>query len=222
MVLTKTVDNRWMRRYKLFFLLGIGILAVQIFLAVKFIASHTENSSNSNAWIPRKPPVYKDEDENSNSFNSARRSKDGLIIDDEDASNVYYRKTSTNDAGNKIAAKVNQTGLRLEELDFVPPCEISTKEAISAIHRAKTQKCKQLIANTTCLIKQGLLYPASVPNFCANNDLEPEKSLGCYQDEKSYRILSGYYINYKNTNSPKTCIRLCLQSGFPYAGVQYS
>lgn len=218
MVLTRTVDNRWMRRYRLFFVLGIIILAVQIFLSVKFIAFHTENSSSTNLWTPHKSPVYKDEGENSNSFNSARRSKDGLIIDDEDASNVYYMKTSTH----RVVAKANNTVLRLAELDFTPPCEISTKEAVSAIHRARTQKCKQLIANTTCLIKQGLLYPASLPNYCANNDLESGKSLGCFKDEKTYRILNGYYVNYKNSNSPEICIRLCIQSGFPYAGVQYS
>lgn len=221
MVLTKTVDSRWMRRYRLFFLLGIIILAVQIFLAVKFIALHTENSSSANVWTPHKSPAYKDDGENSNSFNSARRSKDGLITDDEDASNVYYRKTSTNRVI-KAAPKANQTVLRLEELDFTPPCEISTKEAISAIHRARTQKCKQEIVNTTCLIKQGLLYPAILPNYCPNNDLEPGKSLGCFKDEKAYRILNGYYGVYKNSNSPESCIRLCLQSGFPYAGVQYS
>lgn len=219
MVVTKTVDNRWMRRYKLFFLLGILILVIQILLAVKFIASHTESSSNANVWTPHKGSVYKDESENSNSFNSARRS--GLIIDDEDASNVYYQKTSTSKVY-KSTARVNQTVLRLEELDFVPACEISAKEAISAIHRARTQKCKQEIANTTCLIKQGLLYPNSLPNYCPNNDLESGKSLGCFKDEKTYRILNGYYGNYKTTNSPDSCIRLCLQSGFPYAGVQYS
>lgn len=48
------------------------------------------------------------------------------------------------------------------------------------------------------------------------------KSLGCYRDEKNFRLLSGYYANLKTTNSPKHCINMCLQSGFPYAGVQYS
>lgn len=187
-------------------------------MAVKFIASHGESSANTNVWTPHKGFAYRDESENSNSFNSARRSKDGLIIDDEDDSNVYYQKTSTS----KAFRRGNQTILRLEELDFTPPCEITTKEAISAIHRARTQKCKQQIANTTCLIKQGLFYPSSLPNYCPNNDLESGKSLGCFKDEKTYRILNGYYGNYKNTNSPDSCIRLCLQSGFPYAGVQYS
>ena len=48
------------------------------------------------------------------------------------------------------------------------------------------------------------------------------KPLGCYKDEKNYRILSGFYVDLKSHNSPEYCINLCLQSGFPFAGVQYS
>lgn len=80
-----------MRRYKLFFLLGLAILAVQIYLAVKFMSSNSENQSETNVWIPRKVPQYESE----SSVNSARRSRDSFVIDDEDASNVYYQKPST-------------------------------------------------------------------------------------------------------------------------------
>ena len=61
---------------------------------------------------------------------------------------------------------VNRTVLRLEELDFTPACEISNKEAVSAIHRAKTQHCKQEIANTTCLINDSQLYPKLLHMSC--------------------------------------------------------
>lgn len=63
-------------------------------------------------------------------------------------------------------SSVNKTVLRLEELDFIPLCEISNKEAVSAIHRAKTQLCKQEIANTTCLINDSSLYPKSLQMSC--------------------------------------------------------
>lgn len=56
--------------------------------------------------------------------------------------------------------------LRVEELDFVPLCEITGKEAVSAIHRAKTQHCKQLLANVTCLIQQEQLYPTYLEHSC--------------------------------------------------------
>lgn len=62
----------------------------------------------------------------------------------------------------------NRTSLRLEELDFVPFCDINTKEAISAIHRAKTQRCKQLLVNITCLIQQGQLYPEVLSSSCSS------------------------------------------------------
>ncbi|CAG2062330.1 unnamed protein product, partial [Timema podura] len=35
-------------------------------------------------------------------------------------------------------------------------------------------------------------------------------------------MLTGYFANLKLTNSPKHCMNMCLQSGFQYAGVQYS
>ncbi|XP_063241407.1 xylosyltransferase oxt [Bacillus rossius redtenbacheri] len=119
--------------------------------------------------------------------------------------------------GNSTAASLN-----LEELDFVPVCDIVTKEAVSAIHRAKTQRCKQTIANITCLIQRRLLYPRRLPNSCPSNGFTAGKSLGCYEDKKTFRLLSGYFANLKTTNSPQHCINLCLQSGFQYAGVQYS
>lgn len=64
-----------------------------------------------------------------NSVNSARRSKDTLVIDDEDLPRLKSQTVTA-----KLHPK-NNTYLRLEELDFVPACAIVTKEAISAIHR---------------------------------------------------------------------------------------
>lgn len=56
--------------------------------------------------------------------------------------------------------------LNLDELDFHPWCNITTKEAVSAIHRATTQACKHEIANVTCLMQQGMLYPKRLPRYC--------------------------------------------------------
>lgn len=56
--------------------------------------------------------------------------------------------------------------LNLDELDFHPWCNITTKEAVSAIHRARTQACKHEIANVTCLMQQGMLYPKRLPRYC--------------------------------------------------------
>lgn len=112
--------------------------------------------------------------------------------------------------------------LRVEELDFKPICDIRSREAISAIHRAKTQSCKEQIVNKTCLIQAGSFYPRSLPNNCQGKGMTYGKHLGCYQDEKKLRILSGFYGNYANTNSRVACLNICVQAGFPYAGVQYA
>lgn len=115
----------------------------------------------------------------------------------------------------------NTTSLKLEELDFKPWCNITTKEAVSAIHRAKSQHCKREIVNVTCKIQKGELYPKQIVSSCPAPGVTKGKSLGCFQDDKSMRLLSGYYTNLEQTNSPQNCINLCLQSGFPYAGVEY-
>jgi protein xylosyltransferase len=72
-------------------------------------------------------------------------------------------KFSNKDGG---SPGLNRSSLRLEELDFVPVCDIVAKEAISSIHRAKTQLCKQKLSNITCLIQQKQLYPYHLPNSC--------------------------------------------------------
>lgn len=216
MVLTnKTVDNRWIRRYRLFFIVGIAILSFQILLAVRFFTINGDVLA-TNEYVPHKIPSGEHND-----LKNIKQTKNLVVFDDEDASNVYFLKSSTHKSTESIY-KSNKSQLRLDELQFVPACEIKTKEAVSAIHRAQTQKCKQEIANITCLIKDGLLYPKYLRNSCPNNDLEVGKSLGCFKDAKDFRLLSGYYGNNKNENSPEYCTRLCLQSGFPYAGVQYS
>ena len=45
--------------------------------------------------------------------------------------------------------------------------------------------------------------------------------MGCYQDDKALRLLTGFYQNLRSTNSPQTCLDICTKGGFPYAGVQY-
>lgn len=121
----------------------------------------------------------------------------------------------------KLSAAAN-TNLNVGNLKFKPICDITAKEAISAIYRAQTRYCKELIANTTCAIQSDTFYPAALPNYCPHEPYNKNKPLGCFKDDKKFRTLSGYYINFKTTNTPTKCIQLCLQSGFVYAGVQYS
>lgn len=74
---------------------------------------------------------------------------------------ISSEKSSKNDS-----KKITDGVLNLDELDFHPWCNITTKEAVSAIHRATTQACKHEIANITCLMQQGMLYPKRLPRYC--------------------------------------------------------
>lgn len=224
MALNRTLENRWIRRYKTFFVFGFLILVIQLYIAVKFFTLHAKDINELSSNDKQKLDTIFDSlgtDEH-----SARHTKEETNLDDEDSavnsnSVNIYKHESDKVLDVKTIIK-NKTVLRVDELNFVPLCEIISKDAISAIHRAKTQNCKHSIANITCLIQNGQLYPVSLNNYCPHKDLHAGRSLGCYKDEKTYRLLSGYYANYKSNNSPEHCIRMCLQSGFVYAGVQYS
>lgn len=129
---------------------------------------------------------------------------------------------SPSSAASAAVIVASDTNLKLSNLKFKPVCDIVAKEAISAIYRAHTRYCKELIANTTCAIQSGTFYPVELPNYCPHEPYQPNRALGCFKDDKKFRTLSGYYINFKTANTPAKCIQLCLQSGFVYAGVQYS
>lgn len=126
----------------------------------------------------------------------------------------------------KNAIKGEKSRLRTnaiyDELHFVPSCNITVRDALSALDRAKTQQCKKEIADIACAIQKGTFYPKVLPSFCPTNNFTANRSIGCFKDEKTFRILSGYYTNFKSSNSHKKCLQMCLQSGFIYAGVQYS
>lgn len=47
-----------------------------------------------------------------------------------------------------------------------PKCEISGKEAISALSRAKSRECRQQIAEVYCRHREGQLMPEKVTRYC--------------------------------------------------------
>lgn len=199
---------KWVRRYRTFFIIGTVILAFQIVLALKFLAlNKTIAEPIDNKWLS-----INFDDESEIQINSANRLKGNQ---DYEISSVSQKQ--------KVKDRINHTySLKYEDLNFVPVCKISSKEAVSAINRAKTQSCKQLISNITCLLINNDLYPKELKGSCPTGEFVAGKELGCFKDEKNFRLLTGYYGVSKIENSPKYCMKLCLQSGFPYAGVQYS
>ncbi|XP_041825722.1 xylosyltransferase 2 [Melanotaenia boesemani] len=50
--------------------------------------------------------------------------------------------------------------------DFMPKCDITGKDALSALHRAGSQQCRQEIANIVCQHQAGQLMPDVLPQFC--------------------------------------------------------
>ncbi|CAK9821316.1 Xylosyltransferase oxt [Anthophora retusa] len=86
-----------------------------------------------------------------------------------------------------------------KSLNFTPICEFTGREA-------------------------GLLYPEKIQSLCPHSPgfIDQPDSLGCFKDDKTLRILPGYYHVFKGNNSPERCAFLCLQSGYLYAGTEYS
>lgn len=198
------------RRFKLLFLLGILILLIQVYLAYKSIKIPIESGNK----------LFVDNINKHERFQSIHHETKQSLNDDEDIinSNVQHQETSAlrNDKEKTLATL-------LSELKFKPKCDIlKDKEVLSAIQRAQTQECKEHIIDIACAIKSNTLYPKTLPNTCPNGNYIANRSIGCFKDSKKNRLLSKLYSNYKESNSAKKCIQTCLQSGYLFAGVQYS
>uniref|UniRef100_A0A3Q3Q4T8 Xylosyltransferase 1 n=1 Tax=Monopterus albus TaxID=43700 RepID=A0A3Q3Q4T8_MONAL len=70
--------------------------------------------------------------------------------------------------------------------DQPPKCEISGKEAISALSRAKSKECRQQIAEVYCRHKEGQLMPEKVTRYCP---LEGKANVNVQWDEDSTESL---------------------------------
>lgn len=110
---------------------------------------------------------------------------------------------------------------KIIDLNITLPCQHLSNEAISAINRAHSNECKLLIANISCAVTEKIFYKDWLPNYCPSGNFTKNRAIGCYMDDKNSRLLTGYYIKFKN-NSQDKCVYLCLQSGYIYAGLQYS
>ncbi|XP_014225440.1 xylosyltransferase oxt [Trichogramma pretiosum] len=201
------LEHRWtscLRRYRFFFACGVVLLCGQLYLAYNFLALENESRLARNAI-----------DENEVSADK------GLP----NGNRQLKLPPDKFDNSNRVINHNRSTRIKLDykSLEFEPICDITGREAVSAISRAQSQRCKEWLVNVTCLSQQNLLYPAELKSSCPHSlgfDTTP-KSLGCYKDDKIARLLPNYYSIFKNNNSPKHCAHMCLQSGFPYAGVEY-
>lgn len=220
----QTLFLRWFRRYKVFFLIGLLIVGAQIFLAYKLLKIPV-SGSESNEERDLSKRLYEKYVKKVAGSNLSADDEEPGGNQLEPGHQLQQQQQHANIAGKdgrEVRKETGRTFLNVNELDFVPPCDIRSRETISAVHRAKSQACKKQILDIGCEIQKGTFYPTRLPNFCPNGEFVSDRELGCFQDEKNFRILSGYYTNFKTNNTPRRCIQLCLQSGFLYAGVQYS
>uniref|UniRef100_A0A182NJI0 protein xylosyltransferase n=1 Tax=Anopheles dirus TaxID=7168 RepID=A0A182NJI0_9DIPT len=205
---------RLLWRYKVFVLIGFLIVAAQLFLAYKLLRMPLSgNETTEERDLSRK--LYE------KYVKKPATDPDGVHALNLSIRGSEPKKSDTARQEKEAAASSSQHTLRLDELEFVPPCELTRKETVSAIHRAKSQSCKAKIVDVACEIQAGKFYPHHLPNYCPRGDHSPNRALGCFRDEKDFRLLSGYFTTFKTNNSPERCIRVCLQSGYPFAGVQY-
>lgn len=240
-----------LRKYRLLFTFGVTVLCVQIYLAHTFFGLDNGKSKSSRlssgevifvksfilkAMYNHKriyfitPSVISF---SSQGGSSQPEEGEGLpkglrqlkLPPDKQTSRQTDKQTSTNKQ--TLQFQRNRTArikLDYKTLNFIPMCEITGREAVSAVTRAQSQACKQRIVNVTCLNQQGSLYPKRVQSVCPHSPgfTGMPTSLGCFKDDKALRILSSYYHIFKGNNSPERCAYMCLQSGYPYAGTEYS
>lgn len=186
-----SLSVRWLRRYRSFFIILLFIIAIQLFLAYKSVDIDLAGALRTQRDI------------------NAEEAPSANPVPPPD----QVKGTQAGDS--------KSTLITAQQLGFEPECDIQAKEAISALQRAKTKDCRQHIAQIACAIQAGRFYATHLRSSCPAGNHTANVSLGCYRDEKDTRLLAGYFTSFKTSNSPSICVELCLQSGYPYAGVQY-
>ncbi|KAK0163016.1 hypothetical protein PV327_006732 [Microctonus hyperodae] len=201
-----------LRKYRIFFVVVGTILCVQLYLAYSFFKLDNQNDASIRT--------------SSGEVGSTRLERsDGLLQGSRQLKlppdkHVNSNKVQSHSPQNRtIKVKLDK-----KLLNFTPICDVIGREAVSAVTRARSQFCKELIVNVSCLSQQGKLYPERLYSSCPHSTgfIGKPKNLGCFKDDKTQRILSGYYAIFKTNNSPEHCAFMCLQSGYRFAGTEYS
>ncbi|XP_012525203.1 xylosyltransferase oxt [Monomorium pharaonis] len=204
-----------LRKYRLVFAFGITVLCVQVYLHTFFGLDNDDKSKSSRLSSGEGGSSQPEEDE------GLPKGLRQLKLPPDKQANSNRQTWSQSQLPRNRTTKIK---LDRKSLNFTPACEVTVREAVSAVMRAQSQACKQRIVNVTCLSQQGLLYPEGVQSLCPHSPgfTGIPINLGCFKDDKTLRALSGYYHVFKGNNTPERCAYMCLQSGFPYAGTEYS
>lgn len=93
----------------------------------------------------------------------------------------------------------------LEPRKEQPQCEISGKEAISALSRAKTRECRQQIAEVYCKHKDRMLMPEKVPRYCPR---EGESQSQCSNSNNNFHTILIVKVFYTRREQKKFQTRM--------------
>ena len=141
-------------------------------------------------------------------------------------STFYLQTSSKSEPGDAQAAKEKLQAppepkiLSSSATGLSFPCNITGREAVSAINRATTKGCKQEIVDLVCDLEKGEVYPTVLKRTCPGqvDKARQRKHVGCFKDSLTNRLLQGYLVKLKTKNSPSLCTEVCTRSGFSYAG----
>ncbi|KAL1416708.1 hypothetical protein MTO96_027605 [Rhipicephalus appendiculatus] len=210
-------SQRWCRRHVPYFAIGVAILSVQIVLGYLFYLAPASESNAGHLPTARTGGSRASDAQASNGREQSAQSDDEY--NDEDGG---QHPRSESRRSPSASHDINGSeAINWAQLGFRPECDIVEKDALSAIRRATTTRCKQELANVTCLVRRGMLYPSELPRFC---ETPPGRvvgaHLGCFRDDRKSRIFERL-ASRTRSNSRRHCVGLCLRLGFAWAGLQY-
>ncbi|XP_037286731.2 xylosyltransferase oxt-like isoform X1 [Rhipicephalus microplus] len=210
-------SQRWCRRHVPYFAIGVAILSVQIVLGYLFYLAPASESHAGHLPTARTAGSRASDSQASNGREQSAQSDDEY--NDEDGGQHPRSESQRSPLASNYVN--GSEGINWAQLGFRPECDIVEKDALSAIRRATTTRCKQELANVTCLVRRGLLYPSELPRFCKTSPGRVVGAhLGCFRDDRKSRIFERL-ASRTRSNSRRHCVGLCLRLGFAWAGLQY-
>ncbi|XP_070379773.1 xylosyltransferase 2 isoform X4 [Dermacentor albipictus] len=169
-------SQRWCRRHVPYFAIGVAILSVQIVLGYLFYLAPASESDARHLPAVRTGGGPKASDSQQASIGREQSAQSDDEYNNEDEDGAQHPRSESRRSGNPPASNdVNGSeAVNWVQLGFRPECDIVEKDALSAIRRATTTRCKQELANVTCLVRRGLLYPSELPRFCDSSPVAGE------------------------------------------------
>lgn len=207
------------RRYRIFFYFCFIALSMQLFLGYSFYSLNQQELKKLDEWksnIEMKFMNFSSKPEN------GPTTRISFNLKQADFQANKQNTVSVVNVKEGVRKPLDVMREKILAAEIANCTVLASKEAMSAITRARTDTCKKAIYNVACKSEQQTLYPSSLPRLCPVQGQEPfGKYLGCFRDNQKDRDMPNFNIQFAKDNSPKKCINFCLTGGYLYAGVQY-